>query len=198
VARSAGFFLKYLGYFWIRGVKSINMNLLLFGGNSIRNKDWIYSVEEQLKPYFEDTKVHHYRHWESGEESININSELDRLSKEFNHEKDYVIFAKSIGTVLAAKGISSKILHPTKCVFLGLPMVLINKNLATINEDYESLKMPILFVQNVDDPLGSGAEVSKYLAELKLSNYRLKELKGSTHDYTDFNIIKSLVKEFVK
>lgn len=42
------------------------MQLILLAGNSAHNKEWIESVEEEVKDLFDKTYVQYYSHWKDG------------------------------------------------------------------------------------------------------------------------------------
>ncbi|MEI6237390.1 MAG: hypothetical protein WCP03_02210, partial [Candidatus Saccharibacteria bacterium] len=154
------------------------MNLLLFGGNSIRNKDWINQCAKEFQPLFKICKVHHYEHWQKQEDSIDIPKELHNIALEVINFNNYAVFAKSIGMILAARAIYEGIIKPQKCIFLGLPIGVINKDKNAISDYFKSIKKPILFIQNNNDPVGSDEQVRNYLLEINPSDYSLELYQG--------------------
>ncbi|MCB9823313.1 hypothetical protein H6800_03510 [Candidatus Nomurabacteria bacterium] len=173
------------------------MNILLFGGNSQRNKDWIHEVGKLLEPEFDKCVVHDYEHWDGKGEFIDFDLELSRLPDEVAELGDYVVFAKSVGSVLSLKAISQGILKPIKCVFVGLPIKLAEEDNIPLDELLKDNKTPTLIMQNTTDPVASYKKVKSYIEESKLDNYTLLELEGDTHSYDDFKIMKSQIESFV-
>ena|SRR5579862_5552148 len=94
------------------------MNLLLLAGYSKHNQPWIHGVEDGFKNLFGTTIVHEYKHWETGEDFIDLEAELERVGRSSLAIQPYCIFAKSVGTVLTIKGIHQKMLHPRACLFV--------------------------------------------------------------------------------
>ena len=95
------------------------MNLILLAGNSVSNKKWIEEVAEAMKPNFKKIIVHYYKHWETGDELIDMNGELSRLMNTVSGLDSWSIFAKSAGTLLTLKGVKEGKIQPVKCVFAG-------------------------------------------------------------------------------
>jgi hypothetical protein len=52
---------------------------------------------------------------------IDIDHEFEELSKTVQGMDEYVIFAKSAGTILASKGIVAGVLNPVSNVFVDFP-----------------------------------------------------------------------------
>lgn len=170
------------------------MNLLLFAGNSIRNQEWIRQVDIILASEFDKTYCHNYKHWENNQPNIIIDLEMNVLK---NLEKDYqpyIVFAKSIGSILMIKSISFDVLKPSACLFVGFPLnQTINHNLQ-IDKWVKSIKIPIIILQNSSDPLGSYLDVKEYFEKVN-NNIKIYELPGDTHDYLDYQTIKKYIKE---
>lgn len=170
------------------------MDLLLLGGLSAHNQPWIKDVGQALKPLANKTAVHQYAHWQTGGD-IDIEHELKAVAPKAQQLGDYLIFAKSIGAVIAAMGIERRVLKPKACVFAGLPLELIIKSGFAFTEWLKTGIRPIVFVQNTNDPAGSCLEVRTYLQTSGLDNYQLLELPGDTHSYTNLDKLKEIVGE---
>lgn len=168
------------------------MNILLLGGLNAHNQPWIRQVEQALKPLFDQCVVHEYAHWQTGND-INLESELAGASAKAQELGDYVIFAKSIGTVISAMGISRQMLKPKACIFVGVPLGLINKDAMPFTDWLSSAGCPLTFVQNSGDPAGSYDQVKTYLQGGSLAKYNLIELPGDTHDYSNLDELKKIV-----
>ncbi len=167
------------------------MNALLLPGNSQRHEKWIEDLRKALASHFDITETQHYRHWQSGEEKADVDYELSVAQSKADQLKPYTVIAKSIGTVIAAKGTAEGKLHPNKLILLGIP---INGGApqAPFREWLEKIKLPIVIVQNTNDPLGSFSDVRSAF-EFKNRNILYVELPGNTHDYLDFRAIENLI-----
>lgn len=173
------------------------MDLILLSGNSLTHKKWIEEVEEALRPLFTQTYIQYYLHWETGDEVIKMDYELETLENKISSYKNYLVFAKSAGTLLAARAAYENILQPDKCVFLGFPLLWARDKNFAINLWFKNFSIPTLFIQNSHDPFLSYENLLEYLKKEEFKNYQTIKLEGKTHDYSDFNKLKKLVKDFI-
>lgn len=169
------------------------MNLLLLAGNSNRNRAWIHGTEQGLASSFKQTFVQDYEHWQSGEDIIDLDLELNKASSLIPNDEQYLIFAKSAGSIIAIQGISEGRLTPKACLFVGLPLRFIEKLYLPVNEWLRGIHIPIIIMQNDNDPVGSFDEVSNYLRGLS-ENITILISSGETHDYDDVTQINELLK----
>lgn len=174
------------------------MELILLSGNSKKNEAWIMEVEKNLKDLFDSTYVQHYKHWKKNNPIIDLNFELTVLSDYLKDKKDYIIFAKSIGSVLTMRAITEKKINPKACMFTGVPVLWCKENNIPIDKWITNYSTPTYFIQNSSDPVIGANDFRKKLDEYNVKNYKFIELPGDTHEYTDFEKVKELVKELVK
>ena len=173
------------------------MDLILLAGNGSHNKAWIYEVSKTLAPLFDNCLVHDYEHWQNNEANINFDAELAKLRHETEGIGEYVIFAKSIGSVLTFMGVNRGILKPKTIIITGLPLGMIEEEHIPMDDWLRHSDIPLLFIQNTEDPLGSFKEVEKYLSGI-IGNrkYTLAELDGNTHNYNDLLRLKEEIASF--
>lgn len=167
------------------------MNALLLPGNNPVHEVWVEKFKYALKPYFRTISTQHYKHWRTGEEWANVNYELGVALNNTQNLSPYVIVAKSIGAVIALRGVAEGVLHPVRIVLLGVPL----EN-AISSDDFITLlheaSLPIDIIQNKDDPIASFAKIAALIDDT-MTHVVLKELPGSTHDYIDFAAIASYI-----
>ncbi len=175
------------------------MQLILLGGKHKSNKDWIINVETALKEYFDSSHVHEYTHWQTGEDLIKIEDEIEKLLAHVkdNDDKEYVIFAKSAGAVLAIKAIHEKKLAPLKCIFAGIAVNWARENKFAIDEWMKDYKVPTLFFQKTGDPAFSFAELQAWLLLQNVENYKMIQFPGKDHHYEDIESIKKEVANLI-
>ncbi len=174
------------------------MDLILLSGNSVRTKEWIESVEEELRGLFDSTYIHYYNHWQTGEKNIDLDFELGRLSKYLNNKKNYVIFAKSAGVVLAIRAISEGKISPKKCMFVGIPLSWCIEQGISFTSWIKNYKIPTYFVQKTEDPYLNSDKLNKILEENDVKNFKLIEIPGEDHHYENLKELKELMKELIK
>jgi hypothetical protein len=173
------------------------MDLLLLGGNGPHNQPWLNDVEQTLKPLAGQCMRHEYVHWKNGG-SIDIDSELVGVADKSKQLGEYGLFAKSIGIAIAAKGIGQNQLKPTTCIFVGLPLGTVQREFPEFINWLKPSKVPIVFVQNSEDPVGSAEGVRNFIASSGLNNYSFIQLPGNTHDYTNLDELKNIVGDALK
>lgn len=169
------------------------MDIILLGGNSVDNKEWIEEIEFMLKPYFKSTHIQYYDHWKTGSEMINLDIEVDKLIDNVKSKKQYVIFAKSAGSLVAVKAIFDGKMSPTKCFFVGIPINWAHEYNFDIDKWFKSFRFPLTIIQHTNDPITSIQELRKFLIDENVTGYNLVEWPGKDHYYQEFDKIKALV-----
>ena len=173
------------------------MDLILLAGNSIDNKEWIEEVESAFKPFFSLTQIQYYDHWQSGKELIDLNKEIKKLTETTKSKKQYVIFAKSAGSLVTLKAIFEKKISPHKCIFIGIPINWAKKYGFDIKKWFKDFDLPSLIIQHTNDPIASIQELSKFLKKETVANCKLVELSGNDHYYSEIDKIKDLTTNFI-
>lgn len=166
------------------------MQALILGGQSPRHHEWVRQVADALQPSYERVAFLDYRHWGAGGD-IDVAHEVDAAAKLAVGLGDYVIVAKSIGSVVTAYGIMGGQLAPKRCVFLGFPLSVVRQSYPQVVDAFTTLP-PTVFVQNEHDPLGSAQAVRQYVTEARAPAAQFVVTPGETHDYLDFLQIQKL------
>lgn len=164
--------------------------LLIFPGNSLRNREWLYAAGEYYveKQWADEMYLHEYDHWQSEEPEIDMEAELEKLAAVVSlHEAgtQYLVFAKSIGSLLTLLAVQRGIIAPEKCVFFGMPLELASE--ALFKDDWTPLEMfqvPAIAFHNDEDPISypfTKAALAEHAPEIKLITRQ-----GDNHNYTEF------------
>ncbi len=175
------------------------MTIFLLAGNSISNKDWIEAVAAKLSPELQ-TEILYYDHWQSGEELINLDLELEKLVAMTNGVEEYAIFAKSAGALLALKGVEEGKLKPIKCIFAGTAVGWGKARGLPVDQwlgGEKNSTPPTLFIQKEDDPAIGTADLEQLLTQLGRENYKLKIIPGSDHSYDDLDLLKKEIEDYL-
>ena len=173
------------------------MKIVLLPGNSAYNKEWIEKVEESLLKIYESSYLQYYRHWKTGGGLIDSEYEKAVLIKEVGHDKDFDVFAKSAGIIVALKAILERSITPRKCIFVGLPLKWARANNMPLERLFENLTIPILFIQKDNDPVCSFLKLRKFIEKVRITNASFFELPGDDHDYMEIGEIRKTVKDFI-
>lgn len=172
------------------------MKIIYLPGNSVDNKIWIEKVKINFE-IFSEGKILNYDHWQNGKKWIEINRENEKLKELVKSESNYNVFAKSIGTILALKGIGENYFKPQKAIFCGFPYSAGMRAGIEINMCLKSLTIPVIFIQNEFDPVGSYEELEIILKNNPPRNYQLiKIANNSTHDYENYEELTKIASSF--
>jgi len=174
------------------------MKLILLSGNSYTHKEWIEQVEDSLRDLFDSTYIQYYKHWEDKSPVIHLDHELDVLKTAVDpKDPEYVVFAKSAGTLLALSAVNKGIFKPKRCIFVGLPVVWGRTNGFEVDSWIQDYSINTLFIQKTHDPAMFFSDLELYLQDKKVVNSSLVELPGDDHYYGDLALLKAKIAEFL-
>lgn len=170
--------------------------LIILGGNSLGNKNWIQEIDKYLKSDY-PTEAFYYSHWENPSREIDFEKELEKLS-EFIKDKNitnYSIVAKSAGFVLSLQGVTKDILKPRTIVGYGLPIEYANYRGIDLKILIEtsSKSTNILCIQADKDPQGDLILTERLILDL----IPIYSIKDYTHNYDSFEQMANIAKSFV-
>lgn len=168
------------------------MKVLILGGNSSSNRPWALALAKQLELAGIPAYVHMYQHWDSGVPFIDIEHELQALQEQAALAGTYGIIAKSMGSLLALRGIYENVLVPTTCIFLGFPLAIVQEMSLPATAWLSMLRQKVCFIQNDQDPLGSAEAVAAYLKTAYPRKAPLVTWPNATHEYRDFAEIATI------
>lgn len=174
------------------------MNLILLPGNVASNRHWIEEVEQSLRPNFSSANIQFYRHWQTGDDLIDLDHELKELFDKTSKLSDYLIFAKSAGVVLSVKGICEGKIKPERCIFVGTPILWAIEKGFDFDRWITSFSVPTLFIQRENDPAMPADKLKDYLNGKGVTNYKFVKIPGASHDYPDIEQLNEFVLGFLK
>ncbi len=169
------------------------MNLLLLGGESLKNREWIKTVNDEFKPHFKKTYFQEYSHWQDNTPRINLDVEVEKLKNNLNNFEPMIVFAKSAGSILAIKASAEGIIKPKACLFVGFPVFLASS--LPVDKWLEITSFKITIIQHTQDPAGPYVKTKNYLDNINRANLEIKELDGDTHSYHELEYFKALLQE---
>ena len=172
------------------------MNLIVLAGNSIENQPWAEDVKKLFEPYFSSVSIQEYKHWKSDESLLNIDLEVESLKDLAIDCDEYIVFAKSAGSLVTAKAIQMGKISPAKCIFVGIPFDWARTNNFAAEEWLTAITQPTLVIQHSEDPFASARQVSEFIGEIQSDNFVLKEIPGDTHEYREYESIEKMVVDF--
>lgn len=170
------------------------MKLLLLAGNSKSNKEWIEEVHTNLQDLFDESEILYYSHWDSEvPKDIDLDLEIERLASLTNGLEDYIIFAKSAGSLATLKAIYLNKINPKKVFILGLPANWGRENDYEFEEWLMSLTHQTTFIQKTSDPQMSFQDLNEFLQQYKNLNHELIEVEGDTHHYENVEELRKII-----
>ncbi len=171
--------------------------ILLPGNNPEENKDWIEELDLALQGDFDDTCTQYYRHWSDVTKKFDIDYELELLVDSAQVMDEYVIFAKSVGALLALKGIGEGKLEPKKNIFVGTSMYWADNADYELDNWLDALTMPTLFIQKTGDPAISFEKLKKRVEDSGAKDPKFIELPGDDHHYSNVQQLRTFILDFV-
>jgi hypothetical protein len=167
------------------------MKLIIVPGNSGVHKEWADKAKEEFGPLFEDTQILYYSHWGTEQEILDFDLELEKLVGITQDLTQYVIFAKSAGTLLVMKGVLEGKLHPVKCLFVGIPFSWATWKEIPFETWVKNFPTPVRIIQQEYDSTCTAEELEKSLKAYGVEHYTLKVIQGENHDYSDWEDLKN-------
>ncbi|MEY3784237.1 MAG: hypothetical protein RLZZ230_559 [Candidatus Parcubacteria bacterium] len=174
--------------------------LLILPGNSPRNQAWGEACAEFFAEQFDEIYLQLYDHWETGEEVINVPTELDKILatvEEGDPNDEWYICAKSVGALVALIAVQEEIINPIKCIFWGMPLDGAAEELFA--DDWSALAdfaVPTLVFHNDSDPIADCDFTEHKLKELG-QDIAFKKFSGDTHDYLNFATCQPDIEDFL-
>jgi len=144
-----------------------------------------------------NVKSLHYSHWDSEHNNFNFELESENLIKKMENGKNFIVFAKSVGAILALRTIHNKKLTPKACIFVGSAVRWARETQKGIDSWLQGYSIPTLFIQKTSDPAISFEDLKKTLTLSKAKNYKLLQLPGDNHDYEDIEPLVNSSLEFI-
>lgn len=169
------------------------MNILILGGNSQRHDKWTQELKKQLEIDKHEVRVQQYAHWKVENAEMDFEVELAALPENVKNFDDFIVLAKSAGTLLTTVGVARELFSPSSCLLLGFPVK------AVIGDKEVARSLPLLpetiFLQNTADPYGDAEELQNYIEAREPERYALETDDKDDHDYVDFERIRALIAE---
>lgn len=174
----------------IQNLENKCIDLVLLGGNSSKNLDWIKEVSENFENNNKNQKILYYNHWLGPDLEMNLNLETTKLAffpNSYKMSNNFKIFAKSAGIMVVLKAIKEFKLKPEGCVFVGLPLNVLEEWKLEYEPYLQDLDIKSFLFQNSGDPFGSFQKTKEVFEKLGIKNIELIEEKGDTHNYLSYD-----------
>lgn len=166
------------------------MDLIILPGNSPGNKLWTKSVANYFAKEFHHVSVLEYESWLTNdfEKMIDLNIEMEKIKTLASPMSNYCVFAKSVGTALCMKAVTEKVIHPQKCMFVGIPLDWLATNNIPIKNWVKDYHIPTMVIQQKNDPFGNAKMVSDFLSSID-GVAKFLVIEGDDHKYSDVDVL---------
>jgi hypothetical protein len=174
------------------------MKYIFFPGNSVFNKEWIYTLSEEFTN--KDKIVLNYNHWETGEKQISFDDEVEKI-KGLDIQEDCIAICKSAGSYLSYLSSKSNFLNIGKFVFIGYPYIwLENLNINPL-EALEYTGKRLLIIQKERDPVIGWKQLMNIVQErgidANIIKYERDNEDNNTHSYEDIDYLAEIIKKYL-
>lgn len=172
------------------------MKIFLLSGQSILNKSWIEDVEKEFNKEFPNTSIIYYDHWDSDIKNINLEEETSKfISMVKECEDEYLVFAKSIGSIVFYNSVKKLVNKPKGVLVVGVPYDLA----LSMGFDMKNLSKEVDFHINIYqkelDPFGKLEEIQKIEGgTVKVKEYVCVGESNDNHHYANTKYLLKLMK----
>jgi len=173
-------------------ISESKFNLVLLGGNSGKNLDWVNKASDYFKQNFPSNKILYYQHWTNSGMEMDLNLEAKKLVEIGKNNQNLTVFAKSAGIMTTLIAMKDYGLKPQKCVFVGFPSNVLDDWGINYLPYLQEVNIQTTLFQNSDDPMGTYEKTKEIFEKNQISNINLILEDGNTHDYNAFD--KYLIK----
>lgn len=172
------------------------IKIFLLAGQSIKNKEWIEKVEGEFRKEFQDTTVLYYDHWDSNSNNIDIEKESSKLVKMINEYKgEYLIFAKSIGTIVFYNIVEKLKRKPKGVLMVGVPYDLASEMGFDMGKLKDNVEFDINIYQKKFDPFGNLEKIKSVEGgKVKVYEYVCTDEDDDNHHYSNSSYLLKLIK----
>lgn len=175
--------------------KIFSMKIILLSGQSLQNKSWIEDVQKKFKEKYQDVEIMYYDHWNRGEGTADVEIETKKFLQLTNGlDDEYMLFAKSIGTVIFLNSLPKLQNHPKKVIMVGVPYEVATQKGYKFETLKDFVKCDVSLYQKSQDPMGS-YDVVKTIEGGKVNVYYYECIneEDNTHHYSNMDTLMKLI-----
>lgn len=171
------------------------MRILYLPGNTATHREWVDNLVKDTNTQL-GKDVLYYRHWDTGEQIINFDTELERL-KELVKDDEYIVVGKSAGCALGLMAYKQGVITVKRFVFLGFPYLWLENLGIDPKELLRNIDKPILFIQKPYDPVIAFDDLKNRIGEINnlftFLEYKREGEVNNNHGYDDTKYIGDII-----
>lgn len=171
------------------------MKIILLSGQSLQNRSWIEDVRTKFKEKYQNVEVMYYDHWKRGEGTADVELETKNFLQLTNGFADeYMLFAKSIGTVIFLNSLPKLQNHPKKVIMVGVPYEVATQKGYKFETLKDLVKCDVNIYQKLQDPMGSYDIVNTIEGrKVRVYEYECINEEENTHHYANMDTLIRLI-----
>lgn len=171
------------------------MRIILLAGQHISNKEWIENVEKKFQEKYSNTKISYYTHWEKGEENTNVELEIKKFLDIVNSsDEEYILFAKSIGSIIFFNSLKDLVKKPKGVLIIGLAYYFAQEAGLNFPELKKYITYPVDVYQKEFDPAGSYEDIMNINGgNITVNQYECIGEENNNHSYENYDYLLKLL-----
>lgn len=173
------------------------MRILFLPGNTPIHREWVKKLADDTNTSLKKD-ILFYKHWDTGESTINFDTELEKL-KTIIKEDEYIVVGKSAGCALALMAYKQNIINVRNFIFLGFPYLWLENLRINPKELLNNMNKEILFIQKPLDPVISFNDLKNRIGDMNnlftFLEYIREGEDDNNHGYDDTKYIGSVIIE---
>lgn len=172
------------------------MKYYLLGWNSSSNKYWLEKIKNQLCLQWNEVNIHEFSHRKYDGE-LNFDKEYNKLLEFFRLNEDYILFSKSVWTLLASKLLYSCVYtKPKWLIMIWTAYFWAESKSYPLKDWIKSIDIPTLVIHKEYDPAISFSDLEN-LFEWN-PNIELIKIPGKDHSYENIDLLLDHIFEWQK
>lgn len=173
------------------------MNVLIFGGQGLGNRNWMQSLSSMLHTTAGDyeTICHEYLAWLSEPDSDDekqIDSEITNAQSKYANRSFDIVIGKSFGCLMAFEAKASC----QRMVLIGPPIKVLKELGFNLMDKIKAVDAKVLILVNSNDPLADIASLKSF-ADVKPQLVSLHFLDGNQHKYENIEEYSCIINSFL-
>lgn len=152
-------------------------------------------------PTNQDKIVFNYNHWETNENQINFDEEVEKI-KLLDIQEDCIAICKSAGCYLSYLSYKNNYLKIKKFIFIGYPYLWLGNLNLNPREALEYTSKNLLIIQKEKDPVIGYEDLTKVIKEKRnisadIIKYEKDGEANNTHNYEDTSYIMRIIEKYL-
>lgn len=168
------------------------MNIVYIPSIETEEVSWLEDATTHLSDIAQNTYIHNHAHWSDDGTSFAPELELEILDTQVADIDTYTLITRSLGGVLALRGMYEGVLHPSALIWMGFPLDHQYTSSQPIDTWLKHTDVPIIIIQRIDDPLGQYDKVSEWVNRHN-KKVLFVPIDEDSQGYSDLSALREIV-----